>query len=116
MILTGIVVLIFVGVHLKSFKYGPHYSTEVDGVVMRDLHRLVVQKFSRVEYVAGYVVAMVFLGFHLRHGFWSAFQSLGVHHPRFTPVIYGTGVVLAILLAAGFIVLPVWIFFCGGGS
>lgn len=120
MIWTGLVLLVFTVVHLKTFKYGPGveegYSVEIDGVVMRDLYGLVVDKFSHPGYVAFYVGCMVLMGFHLRHGFWSAFQSLGALTPRHTPLIYGLGVLVAIALAAGFLILPLWLFFMGGGS
>jgi succinate dehydrogenase / fumarate reductase cytochrome b subunit len=116
MILSGLVLLIFTAVHLKTFKYGPDYRTTLDGVEVRDLYRLVVEKFSRGHelYVLFYVGAMLFLGFHLRHGFWSAFQSLGVQHPRWTGLIYTAGIGLAALLAAGFLAMPIFLYFRGG--
>ena len=113
MIFTGLLTFVFVALHLWTFKYGPEYKTMVDGVEMRDLHRLVYETFSNPLYVAWYVGALLFLGFHLRHGFWSAFQSLGVNHPRYTPIIYSLGICLAIVIAAGFIGIPLWIFFTG---
>ena len=73
----------------------------------------VAEAFADEVYLVSYVAVMVILGFHLRHGFWSAFQSLGGHHPRYTPVIYGIGVVFAVLLALGFLVIPVWFYFGG---
>lgn len=113
MIYTGIILFVFIVIHLKTFKYGPYYKTTVDGVEMRDLYRLVTEVFSDPLYVIWYVLAMGFLGFHLRHGFWSAFQSLGVYHPRYTPLIYTVGIILAIVLAVGFLGIPIWIFFTG---
>ncbi|MFQ5822859.1 MAG: succinate dehydrogenase cytochrome b subunit [bacterium] len=113
MIYTGLVLLFFVAIHLKTFKYGTYYNTTVDGVEMRDLYRLVMEVFSKPGYVIWYVLAMGFLGFHLSHGFWSAFQSLGVYHPRFTPFIYTIGIIIAILLAVGFLGIPIWIYFTG---
>jgi len=59
---------------------------------------------------------MALLGFHLSHGFWSAFQSLGLNGKRFTPFVYGVAGVFALLMAVGFIVLPVWIFIITGGA
>jgi succinate dehydrogenase / fumarate reductase cytochrome b subunit len=59
---------------------------------------------------------MAVLGFHLSHGFWSAFQSIGLSGKRFTPFVFGLASVFAVLMAAGFIVLPVWIFIITGGS
>ncbi len=110
MIYTGLLIFIFLAIHLKTFKYGPHYTTQVNGVVMRDLYRLVVEVFSKPGYVIWYVFVMVFLGFHLRHGFWSAFQSLGVNHPRYTPIIYAVGIIVAIVLAVGFLGIPIWVY------
>ncbi len=118
MIWTGLLVLLFTAVHLKTFKFGPGiesgYVATVHGAKVRDLHRLVVEKFQGPGYVAFYVASMVFLGLHLRHGFWSAFQSLGIHHRRFTAWIYGFGVLLAVALAAGYLMIPVWIYFSRG--
>ena len=120
MIYSGLILLLFLIVHVKTFKYGPGmeegYITIVNGVPMRDLYRLVIEIFSDKWYVLGYVGAMVFLGFHLRHGFWSAFQSLGMQHPRLTPLIYAVGIVLAIILAVGFLFLPIWIYLKGGAA
>jgi succinate dehydrogenase / fumarate reductase cytochrome b subunit len=111
MIYTGIVLFVFVAIHLKTFKYGPYYSTLVNGVEMRDLYRLVYEVFQDPKYVTGYVLTMALLGFHLRHGFWSAFQSLGLHHPRYTPIIYTIGIIAAVVLAVGYLAIPLWIYF-----
>ena len=120
MIYTGVVLFVFTVYHLITFKYGPGiaegYSMEVDGVVIRDLYRLTMEVFSRPGYVIGYVAAMAFMGFHLRHGFWSAFQSLGMNHPRWTPVIYGLALLFAVIMAVGFLILPIIIYFRGGAS
>ncbi len=113
MIWTGLITLIFVVIHIKTFKYGPFYTTTVDGVEMRDMHRLVMEVFQNPIYVAWYVGTLLLLGFHLRHGFWSAFQSLGVNHPRYSPLIYVVGIILALAIAAGFIGIPLWIFITG---
>lgn len=120
MIWTGLVIGVFTVLHVITFKYGPGieqgYVTVVKGVQMRDLYRLVVEVFSNKWYVIWYVAAMIFLGFHLRHAFWSAFQSLGMNNAILTPIFYAAGVILAILLALGFLVLPVFIYFTGGTS
>lgn len=113
MIYSGILIFVFIAIHLKTFKYGPHYTTVVDGKEIRDLHRLVMEVFQNPIYVAWYIVALALMGLHLRHGFWSAFQSLGVHHPRFTPVIYTLGIVTALVITIGFLGIPIWIYFTG---
>jgi succinate dehydrogenase / fumarate reductase, cytochrome b subunit len=95
---------------VMTFRFGPYYTVTVDGVEMRDLHRLVVEVFRNPVNVALYVAVMVLLGLHLRHGFWSALQSLGAYHPRWTPLWYTGGAIVAALLAVGFIVIPVWVY------
>ena len=54
-----------------------------------------------------YIAVMVFIGFHLSHGAWSMFQSVGFSHPRYTPVIRRLAAVVAWVLIAGFISVPV---------
>ncbi|MEO0541946.1 MAG: succinate dehydrogenase cytochrome b subunit [Cyanobacteria bacterium P01_A01_bin.105] len=109
MIWTGLVLAVFLVWHLATFKFGPHYL--VPDTEIRDLSRLVVEKFSQPAYVGGYGAVMVLLGVHLRHGLWSALQSLGLLNQRLRPFVYGTGTVLAILIATGFLGLPVAIYF-----
>lgn len=121
MIFTGIVLLVFTVIHLLSFKFGPgveqgYVSVLNDGSQIRDLKRLVTERFQNPVYAFGYTAVMLLLGFHLRHGFWSMLQSLGAMNPRLTPVIYTIGTIFAILVAVGFLVLPLYIFFTGGAS
>lgn len=118
MMVTGSIMLIFLVFHVASFKFGPGvnegYVTMVNGVEMRDLYKLVIEKFQNPAYVIGYVAVMILLGIHLRHGFWSAFQSLGIMNKKYSPFVYTVGVLFAILMAVGFLAMPVWIFFAKG--
>jgi succinate dehydrogenase / fumarate reductase cytochrome b subunit len=109
MILTGVAILIFVPIHVWTFKYGPHY----DYGGMRDLYRLEMENFRSPLAVALYVVVMVLVGLHLWHGVGSSFQSLGLSGPRFTPFIRRLGKVSAVIIAGGFIAIAVWAFFAG---
>lgn len=115
MIYTGAIILIFTVIHLIQFKFGPgikeEYIKVIDGEIVRDLHRLVVESFKNLVYVSFYTGVMILLGFHLSHGFWSAFQSLGANHPRYTPFIYGVGIFIAITLGMGFLMIPILIYF-----
>lgn len=111
MLITGIVLLGFLILHLGTFKFGPYYSTAIDGVEMRDLASLVIAKFQNPVYAFGYTGVMIVLAFHLRHGIWSAWQSLGVLNSRISPGVYAIAIVFAVAIAAGFIVLPLAIYF-----
>lgn len=110
MIITGILLLVFLILHLINFKFAPGESITHGGNQMRDLYGIVVHKFSDPIYVLFYVVVMLMLGVHLRHGVWSAFQSLGLLNHKTYPAMVNMAVVVAILLAIGFLLLPVIIF------
>ena len=111
MAITGGILLVFLVLHLATFKFGTYYTTVINGVEMRNLSRLVVEKFHSPIYAFGYAGVMVMLAVHLRHGIWSAWQSIGVLNSKVSPLVYAIALVLAILIAIGFIVLPLSIFF-----
>ena len=115
MIITGIVLLVFLVVHLNSFKFGPGiaegYEVDLDGTPVRDLKRLMTEKFQHPLYAFGYPLAILLLGYHLRHGFWSAFQSIGWITPKISGTVYTIGVAVAALIALGFAVVPLYIYF-----
>jgi succinate dehydrogenase / fumarate reductase cytochrome b subunit len=119
MIITGGILFLFLIFHLYAFKFGPGgpgnadpaYVTSVDGVQMRDLSKLVHEKFSHASYAFGYTVIMLLLAVHLRHGVWSAFQSLGAMRPSMKIPVYIIGGVLGLLIALGFIAVPLSIYF-----
>ena len=109
MIVSGLVTLAFVILHLATFKYGPYYPGSLPGE--RDLYRLMVDVFHAPGYVVFYLACMVIVGLHLRHGISSAFQSLGLMPESWTGRILRAGMVLALLVAGGFLIIPVWIYF-----
>jgi succinate dehydrogenase / fumarate reductase cytochrome b subunit len=113
MILTGLAILIFVPIHVWTFKYGQFYDAG-DGI--RDLWRTEMENFSSPAVVALYLVMMVLVGLHLWHGVGSSFQSLGLNGPRFSPFIRKLGKISAVVIAGGFIVITLWAFFVGGRS
>ncbi len=112
MIVTGSGLAIFLGLHLWTFKFGPYYPTELNGHSVRDLARLVVEIFHKFPYVLGYSVVLLGLGFHLRHGAWSAVQSLGVLQAGIRPIAYGVSALLAVAITLGFMALP-WAIYGG---
>ena len=111
MAITGSILLGFLILHLASFKFGTYYTTVIDGVEMRNLSRLVIEKFHNPVYAFGYAGVMIVLALHLRHGIWSAWQSIGLLNSKVSPFVYAIALILAILIATGFIVLPLSIFF-----
>lgn len=106
----GTLILVFVILHLITFKYGPHYTTTVNGVEMRDLYKLVVEVFQSPGYMAWYAVCLIGVGLHLSHGFYSAFATLGVFHPRVAPGLSKLGYLYALVVAAGFMAPPIFVF------
>ncbi len=106
MIISGLVLGVFLVVHLATFKFGPYY--ELPGSLHRDLSRLVFETFHKPGYTAGYVVVLSLLGLHLRHGIWSALQSVGI---ATKPVVYVGSAILGGAIALGFIGLPLSIYF-----
>ena len=111
MLITGTILLGFLILHQSTFKFGAYYSTVTNGVEMRDLSSLVIEKFRNPIYAFGYAGVMVMLAVHLRHGIWSAWQSIGVLNSKLSPGVYAIALILAILIAIGFIVLPLSIYF-----
>lgn len=106
MIFTGLSLGVFLVWHLMSFKFGPWYVTDNSSEPIRDLARLVIETFQRPLNTVGYVAVMILLGFHLRHGIWSAFQSLGVMTKSSQVLVYSVGTILAVAIATGFMLLP----------
>jgi succinate dehydrogenase / fumarate reductase cytochrome b subunit len=109
MIWTGLVTLVFVIVHLQQFKFGAWY--EIGTPPIRDLYRVEAEVFASPLWVGVYVVCAVLVGFHLRHGISSAFQSIGADHPVYTKRLVVLGTVIAVLIGAGFALIPIWVYF-----
>jgi len=103
MIWSGILILAFVVYHLLDLTVGVIHPGFREGEVF---HNLLVS-FGRASGIAAYLVAMTALGFHLWHGVYSAFQSLGIGGRRFTPALRRGAAGVAVLLSLGFASIPV---------
>lgn len=110
MIIQGSLLLVFIISHLITFKYGAHYDVTYDGVQMRDLAKLMQEVFSQPLAVAWYVVSLLLLCAHLKHGFGSVFQSFGLLHPSYQPKIKCASWAYAIIVTLGFISQPLYVF------
>jgi succinate dehydrogenase / fumarate reductase cytochrome b subunit len=109
MALTGLFILFFVVVHVRTFKFGPWYVDPETG--HRDLFRLVAEIYQNPLYVGFYLAAMVLIGMHLNHGISSAAQSLGWSNQRYGRNLVLGGRVIAVLIAGGFAMLPLFMYF-----
>jgi succinate dehydrogenase / fumarate reductase, cytochrome b subunit len=111
MFLSGLILLVFLVIHIGTLKFGPVYTADTPEYNVRDLYRLVVEVFQAPGVVLFYVVSMIAMGLHLRHGISSAFQSLGLMSPGWTPAVLRSGLWLAVVLGTGFALIPVWVYF-----
>ncbi len=102
MLLTGLVLLAFIVYHLAHFTFGWVYTAHP----RHDVYGMVVAGFQNPVITLSYVVAMFFLWLHLWHGGSSWFQSLGLNHPRYWPVIQYVGPVIATVLLIGNCAMP----------
>lgn len=114
MLVTGSVIMVFLVIHIKMFKFGPAEMIDVvEGIHYRDLYTLVVKTFKVWWIALSYTAVMLMVGVHLRHGIWSGIHSMGASNPKFLPAIYIGGIVTAVVLAIGYVLLPIsiWLFF-----
>lgn len=109
--ILGTLVFIFIVIHMRDFWFNYHWGDlGVDANGNTDLHAIVIESFQHLWYVILYVIGMVALGYHLVHGFASGFQTLGINHDKYTPVIKKVGIAFAILIPAAFAVIPIYVY------
>ena len=117
----GMLILVLLIWHLWdffSYKYfadlrGGVDMVSVNGVEMVDMASIVYRELNELSHVIMYTVFMIVIGLHLHHGFQSAFQSLGLNHKKYTPIIQKVGVAYAILIPLAFAIIPIYIYFAG---
>jgi succinate dehydrogenase / fumarate reductase cytochrome b subunit len=107
MIISGGLVLVFLVLHLRDYFYELKFIGLPEGVTDYDL---VVNLFSNPLYTAVYVTSFIVLGFHLNHGFKSAFQSVGANHKKYNPSIKIAGTLYSILISLGFSTIAIFHF------
>ena len=78
---------------------------------IKNLYFRVSEAFDQLWIVVFYVIGMIALAFHLNHGFASAFQTLGLNHKKYTPIIEFIGKVFSILIPFGFAFIPIYMYF-----
>jgi succinate dehydrogenase / fumarate reductase cytochrome b subunit len=97
---TGLLILGFLGVHLATFSH------HIVDQTTRNIFQIAVAVFSQKLYVAIYLIGVLVVAFHVRHGLWSAFQTVGANHPKYMPFIQKFSIVFAVIVALGFGSLP----------
>ena len=103
----GVILVAFVVYHLMHMTIGNAHPDFVEG----DVYHNMITAFRVWPVTLFYVVAMVLLGLHLRHGVWSMFHTLGVSHPRYRTLFRRAALVVALVVSVGFISGPVAVFF-----
>ncbi len=116
MALLGTLILIFLSVHMGDFWWKMHNDQLVNVTYaghenIPNLYLRVSEAFDQWWIVLFYVFGMVVLAYHLHHGFQSAFQTLGINHPKYTPLIKFVGLAFCILIPLGFATIPIIHFF-----
>ena len=112
----GSVIFIFLVLHLATFFYRFNFYDPEGLADQHQYFQIVVSFFKLPWYSILYIIAMIFLGLHLHHGFQSAFQTFGWTHKKYTPIIEKLGTLYAIVMALGFASMPIYFLFFYGGN
>jgi len=107
--LLGTILLIFLIIHLRHFWVVSRFTDEITSG-RETLFNEMKEVFSQLWVVILYCLAMVSLGYHLLHGFKSAFQTLGWNHVKYNSIIEKTGMIFSIVLPVLFAAMPIAIY------
>ena len=98
---TGILILVFIVVHLLTFRL-------VDKTGLDDFI-ILSSTFAQWGYVLFYVAGVVIVAFHVSHGFWSGFQTIGLNHPKYMPLIRHLSTAFGVIIGVGFGSIPIFL-------
>ena len=98
---TGFILLLFVIYHLMDFHFVDKSNTTI--------YQIVSDSFSNPVLMLLYIIAVIIAGIHVSHGLWSAFQTIGANHPKYTPLIKATSLVFGLIVGIGFGFIPIFI-------
>lgn len=118
MALLGILIFAFLMLHMGDFWYKMKFTEELQKVSyagfdqpVKDLYEQVYVSFAELWIVIVYIIGLIALAIHLAHGFASAFQTLGIRHKKYTPIIRFLGWAYTILIPLGFAIIPLYVYF-----
>jgi len=110
---TGSIIFIFLVIHLQTiwFTFQTHHEEGqfYDIITGNDVG------FGNPVYAIFYLIAMFLLGFHLRHGFQSAFQTFGIRYNKYGKLIEAIAVIFWLIIPVGFATIPISFGFLTGG-
>lgn len=98
---TGLLILVFIVIHLLNFSHHIVDQTK------QNIFQIVTEKFTQPQWLLLYIIAVIIVALHVRHGLWSAFQTIGANHPKYMPVIEKLSVLFAVIVGVGFGLLPI---------
>jgi succinate dehydrogenase / fumarate reductase cytochrome b subunit len=119
MALLGTLVLFFLFIHMGDFWFKIKFQPDTFEMVqyagmtspIKDAYARVQLSFQNPVIVVSYILGFVALAFHLLHGFQSAFQTLGLRHKKYTPLVELIGRIIGIAIPAGFALITLFFFF-----
>lgn len=112
MFILGTLITVFLVLHIINFfwviKFDPH-SLEKTPEGFEDTYKLVAGLFkTSIEYDIFYIIGAILLGLHLTHGFWSAFQTIGMNNNNWMKRLQWIARIYAVIVAAGFSIIPLY--------
>lgn len=115
MAILGMLILAFLLLHMGDFwwkmKFGSTDLVMAGDIEVKDLYSKVYASFKVTWIVVAYLIGLLALAFHLYHGFSSAFQTLGLNHSKYTPVIKFLGTAFSILVPLAYAIIPLVFYF-----
>jgi len=115
MALLGTLIFAFLLLHMGDFWVKMRFTDQLAMLTypghdapVHDIYTRVHVAFQQLWIVIVYIIGVIALGFHLVHGFQSAFQTLGINHKKYTPAIKALGWIYTIIISLGFISMPLY--------
>ena len=108
--ILGSLLLIFLVIHLKDFFIGTKVALYT-GDQPHNLYEEMKEEFSNIWIVLVYLIGVIALGWHLIHGFSSAFQTIGVNSPKYNAIIRNVGYAYTIIICVAFAIMPLAFYF-----
>jgi succinate dehydrogenase / fumarate reductase cytochrome b subunit len=99
----GVLIALYVVYHLLDLTFGKANPAFLPG----DVYHNLVASFERVPVALAYIAAMLVLAFHMYHGIYSAFQTLGLNHPKYNRWRRGFAAGYTVVVTVGFVAVPV---------